>query len=139
MSRRLPSLLAVLFCWLLAGGAVVTAVGAFRFLKVAQPVTGRVIALREHAGEDGATYSPTIEFTDQSGRTHVLESTHSSSPPGFQIGEAVTVLCPPGRPEDGKLNHPLDLWGIPVALGALAVGCGVFGAVLRARNRTGVC
>lgn len=49
MRRRLPFLLALLLCWLLAGGAVVTAVGAFRFLRLAQPATGRVVALRTPA------------------------------------------------------------------------------------------
>jgi hypothetical protein len=131
--RRLPFQLAVLFCWLLASGAVVTAVGAFRFLKVAQPATGRVVALREHTSSDGSTYSPTIEFADPTGRIHVIESGLSASPPAYRVGEAVRVLYPPDRPTDGKLDHPVELWAAPLVLGVLSLGSGLFGGFLRMR------
>jgi hypothetical protein len=132
--RRLPFQLAVLFCWLLASGAVVTAVGAFRFLKVAQPATGRVVALREHTSSDGSTYSPTIEFADPTGRIHVIESGLSASPPAYRVGEAVRVLYPPDRPTDGKLDHPVELWAAPLVLGVLSLGLGLFGGFLRMRE-----
>ncbi len=134
MRRRLPFLFALLLCWLLAGGAVVTAVGAFRFLKVAQPATGRVVALREHTSSDGSTYSPTIEFADPTGRIHVIQSRLSASPPAYQVGDAVRVLYPPDRPIDGKLDHSVELWGTPLVLGVLSLASGLFGGFIRMRE-----
>ncbi len=134
MSRRLPLLLAVLFCWLLAGGAAVTAVGTFRFLKAAQSATGRVVALREHTSSEGSTYSPTIEFADPTGRIHVVESAQSASPPAYRAGDAVRVLYPPDQPMDAKLDHPLELWAAPLVMGVLSLASGLFGGFLRMRE-----
>ena len=45
-----------------------------------------------NCNDDGCSYSPVVRFTTQAGESVSFESTYSSSPPAYDIGESVTVI-----------------------------------------------
>ena len=134
MTRRLPLLLALLFCWLMALGAVVTAVQSWRFLRSAVPVVGTVVALRETGGDAGSTRAPVVEFTNQMGETFTLNSRMSSDPPAHRVGDRLAVLYLPIHPESARADHPAEFWMAPIVFSVLSFSCGVLAAVIRFRS-----
>ncbi|MEO8514157.1 MAG: DUF3592 domain-containing protein, partial [Ignavibacteria bacterium] len=61
---------------------------------------GTVLRMREiPANQDaGITWAPVIKFTDRSGAEHTFESTVSSDPPAYKVGDKVELLYPEGKP-----------------------------------------
>lgn len=80
---------------------------------------GTVIGLREvKSPEDGGiTWTPVIKFTDRSGAERTFESSVSSDPPAYNIGDKVELLYPEGKPEDVFVNSWLEKWFTPLMLG----------------------
>ena len=52
---------------------------------------GQVVSLAESCDEDGCSYSPVVRFQTRGGQSITFESSYSSSPPSYDIGERVTV------------------------------------------------
>lgn len=135
--RRLPWLLAVAMSWILALGALGTALHSWSFIRSATTTQGRVIALKERLSQenDSKTYSPTFEFQDAAGQPHVVESSFASNPPAHEVGEVVPVLYRPGDPSAARIDRARYHWFAPGVLGALSVASGVFGLVLQRQLR----
>jgi len=118
--------------WLfpLLGAALLVAaaclvVATISFKAHAQTTTGTVVGYyrRISAGHHGGlrhTAEPIIRF---SVGDKVIEqrSGVASSPPQFSVGAQVKVLYNPARPEDFKLDSPLDLYLLPGILGFIGV------------------
>lgn len=134
MTRRLPLLLALLFCWLMALGAVVTAVQSWRFLRSAVPAVGTVVALRETGGGADSTWAPVVEFTNQVGVTFSVNSQMSSDPPTHRVGDRLAVLYPPNHPQSARMDHPAEFWLTPLVFSVLSFSCGVLAVVIRSRS-----
>ena len=64
----------------------------------------------------GVTWAPVIKFTDRAGKEHTFESTVSSDPPAYKIGEKIEVLYPEGKPEDVFINSFTEKWLTPIML-----------------------
>ncbi|HTL51092.1 MAG TPA: DUF3592 domain-containing protein, partial [Planctomycetota bacterium] len=108
------------------------------FLQSAVTAPGVVVEMVASHGSKSTTYAPVYTFTDAQGGSHKIRSHTSSSPPSYEVGEAVTVYYDPNNPEDTLLDGWFDLWGGATILGGLgavffAVGLLVFVAGSKAR------
>lgn len=65
---------------------------------------GEVISLTTRCDDDGCSYSPVVRFETQYGNKISFESTYSSSPPSYEIGERVTVIYPQETPERAEIK-----------------------------------
>lgn len=63
-------------------------------------VTGTVVGQQRR----NRSARPVVEFQAEGG-THRLVGVVGNSSPVFEVGETVTVLVPPGHPEDARLDH----------------------------------
>jgi hypothetical protein len=79
--------------------------------------SGRVSA----SDERGGYFYPTFEFRDGFGVTHSIHSGVGSSPPSWEVGDAVGVMYPPGSPGHAVIDDPFMKWVIPAIFGYL--GC----------------
>lgn len=79
--------------------------------------TGHVVRLEESSNGDGGccVYSPVIEF-EASGQAWTFESNNASSPPAYEVGEAVPVLYDPADPNTAQIDHWAERWLMPVIL-----------------------
>jgi hypothetical protein len=79
------------------------------FVGSAVSVPGEVVGLEREPGED--LYSPRVRFTTVGGRQVEFVSSMYSKPPGFHVGEQVTVRYSPGRPERAEVQSFFRIWG----------------------------
>ncbi len=93
------------------------------FVDTAARAEGTVIELVEKRdGNSGATFAPVYTFRDAQGGDHNIHSNVSTYPPRYKVGETVTVLYRPEKPDDAAIDGFFDLWLMPLILG-------IFGAV----------
>ena len=69
------------------------------FERQGAQVQGEVIGLSQNCDDEGCSYSPVVRFNTQNEQTITFESTYSSSPPAYDVGEAVTVIHSYENPE----------------------------------------
>lgn len=109
------------------------------FLQSAERVEGQVVSV------SGGV--PTVQFQPASGRAgqpttrapRLVEGSISSSPPALTVGERVDVYYRAGKPDDAQIGSLLELWFVPMLLGAigapfLAIGSG-FMLIVSQRTR----
>lgn len=102
------------------------------FVHSSTAATGRVVELQWHrdlpaprgVSPGGAVI--VFTFTDNSGRAHTVHSAGAVSPAPFRVGDAVTVLFPPKKPEQARIQSFRMLWFVPTVLSLLG---SVFAAV----------
>ena len=80
---------------------------------------GTVLRMREVESNEntGVTWAPVIKFTDRAGNEHVFESTVSSDPPAYKVGDKVPILYPEGKPKDVFIDSFMEKWFTPIMLG----------------------
>ena len=61
--------------------------------------TGEVVSLVQNCDDDGCTYAPVVHFKTQDGQSISYESSFSSSPPAYEVGESVQVFYSLENPE----------------------------------------
>jgi hypothetical protein len=67
------------------------------------------------------TYSPIVEYTDDSGQQRFYRSTSSSNPAAYEIGEAVTLLVNPLNPKDIRIKGFSELYAGLWIVGLIAL------------------
>jgi hypothetical protein len=79
---------------------------------------GTVIRMREvQSTEDmGITWAPVIRFKDRSGTEYTFESTVSSEPPAYNVGDKVELMYSEGRPENAFIDSFMEKWLTPIML-----------------------
>ena len=99
------------------------------FVAGSTATLGRVTAWDYRKSSLRATGFVTVfTFTNAAGRTYTVRSGWASSRPSHRIGEAVTVLYPPEKPEAARIQSFQTLWLLPTVLGCsglAAAGMGV--------------
>ncbi len=116
--------------FLMICGAILMTLNTYKFLDEAALGTGEVTGLVESHSDNSVTYSPVVEFQTLEGNTLVFESSFSSSPPAYDIGEKVEVYYLPSLPDSAKLNGFFSLWGGGLILGIIGsvfftIGAGI--------------
>ena len=95
---------------------------------------GEVTSLAQSCDEDGCTYSPVVRFKTQSGETVSFESSYSSSPPAYNVGESVEVIYSPENPEQAVIRgegQVLRIIFMTVGGIVITIGLGIFSSNLR--------
>lgn len=90
-------------------------------LAVAETSEAKVIKLVAHRSDDGTTYSPVYVFSTKDGRNIEGESSSSSNPPSYSVGETLKVYYNPANPEDNELDGIFNLWGGAIIMGILGI------------------
>ena len=67
-------------------------------------VAGEVVSLVQNCDDDGCSYAPVVRFQTQDGRSISYESSYSSSPPAYDVGESVQVFYLPENPEKAVIK-----------------------------------
>jgi hypothetical protein len=90
---------------------------------------GEVIGLSTNCDSDGCSYAPVVRFNTRDEKTITFESTYSSSPPAYEVGERVTVVYRLDSPEKAEIKGAgMTFRLIFMGVGGLiaAVGLGMF-------------
>ena len=61
-------------------------------LLMGSQTTAKVIDLIESRSDEGYTYTPVFEYTEQGGQRKTYKSKISSSPPSYNIGDHVQIV-----------------------------------------------
>jgi hypothetical protein len=120
-------------------GAAVLVLNTRKFIATAARGPGKVVELREvRDTDDGSiTYKPVVTFTSPGGTSVTFESSFSSRPPAYSVGETVDVLFAPDDPSDARINGFGSLWFGPLILSILgAVFAAVGGGIILFRRRS---
>ena len=88
-----------------------------RWARRAAHAEGIVVAL---VGGNGSS-SPIVEYSDAQGQQHRYQSTISTNPPAYSVGDIVQILYERDRPASAAINHWLFLYFFPIFLGGFAV------------------
>src|SRR5580698_4095219 len=81
-----------------------------RHALVAEGVVTQLIANGD--ASHSVAYAPVFKFTTPDGRQHTVQSGAASNPPGFTVGEQVSVLFNPQNPEAADIDSFWQLWGL---------------------------
>jgi hypothetical protein len=65
--------------------------------------TGVVVGYAETTEQDGTVYAPVIEFRTPDGTLVTWPSESYSNPPGYRLGERVTILYDPQSPDRARI------------------------------------
>jgi hypothetical protein len=86
---------------------------SYMFSTTGIEAPGTVVRLESsHSSEGGTTYSPVFSYTVD-GQKYEYESVNSSNPPSHEVGEQVTLLYDPDRPDKARENSFWELWLLP--------------------------
>ena len=143
--RKALTIIKYLFT-LVGAGLLVGAFFAFNstrtFLVDAVEAQGSVISMiRSRSSSDSSyTYRPVVRFITRNGERVEFTSGIGSSPPAYSVGEKVTVLYSPRRPNRAKINSFFELWGISAILGGMgllffSVGFGILLVTFRNKRK----
>jgi hypothetical protein len=84
-----------------------------------ESVTGTVASMRQvpatRPGEV-STYAPTVDY-NVNGRKYTHHSSTSSFPPGYKVGDTVTVIYQTTDPNDAEIDSWSSRWLLPALLG----------------------
>jgi len=95
--------------------------------RASATVLGVTDSVEAMSGEDGPLpvvfHSPTIEFRDDQGRTHVVSEPGNVrfSATKLRAGDVVTVIYRPENPEDCVLDRFADKWVLSLAVFAIGI------------------
>jgi len=112
---------------LVGAGMLIGAIGwhssTRHFLARASRAHGTVVALLQHHSSNSSnnssiTYSPVVRFNDGSQDVQ-FNSSSSSNPPSYNIGETVPVLYLASNPYNAKIDSFFALWGGSLILAVL--------------------
>ena len=96
--------------WVILFGLVFFGIGAgltyrqFMIRQDALEVTGEVYKLNQSCDDDGCTYSPIVRFTTQDGKPVTYNSSFSSNPPAYDVGEQVIMYYQPDDPQRATIK-----------------------------------
>ena len=140
-ARRGPAILLALAALPFGALGVWQVARSLARLRRSRPAPGTVVRLEPLNTEGGGTLAPVVRFTDPDGAEREFKSDVASNPPDYQVGDPVTVLVPPGRPEDAVIRSFWSVWGLAVVffvigLVPFAIGLGWFyGLFAEGRHR----
>ena len=121
--RRMPIYVIVLGLVSLGflAGALHFARAELRFRARAASAPGTVVELAREPAKTGAVFRPVVEFVDGEGRAVRFAASVASSPPDYEVGEAVTVRFVPGNPRSAQIASFVESWIGTVVFGVLGV------------------
>jgi hypothetical protein len=116
-------ILAVLGTSSLLGGLYI-GINNYSFKKNAQKTTGYVVEFNR-ARRGGL--APVVEYRTPDGVAHRYESSIFSSPPAYDMNEAVVMYFDPKKPDEATIGGFLEDWLAPLLMGGIGGMVGVIG------------
>jgi hypothetical protein len=113
----------------LLSGGIYSFLSTRTFIGDAVSARGVVIDLEEHwdSGDNSYTYYPRVRFQTENGDAHRFTGDVGSSPPAFDVGEAVQVLFDPSDPSAARIDSFMQLWFTSLILGGMGVVFSIVG------------
>lgn len=138
-SEKITAIILLLVGTLALGGGICLFVGKLEFLERSLEVAGVVSDMESSSSKNGRTYYPVVTYQDSGGQEQTFVSQMSSSPPSYEVGEAVKVRYEPGKPSMAVIAAFWEVWGtVTVAAGLglifLAIGIGTIYADIRLKR-----
>jgi Protein of unknown function (DUF3592) len=122
---------------LLGTGALCLVVGAgfaietATFILRATHAAATVVRLDEQTDNDGnLNYAPVFAYTASDQRQYTVRSIVATNPPGFEIGESISVLYLPSNPAHARISSFWQLWFVAFILGVIGIAHGLIGGCL---------
>lgn len=120
MAPQAPSLgIALLFNIIglaVFGGGIWSFADTREFLALAKETPGTVVELIASTDDDGTSYYPVVSFQDTSGTQQRVQTSMGSNPPAHDVGESVTVLFDPAKPQKMRIKGFWGVWGLTAFL-----------------------
>lgn len=122
------------FAALFVAGGILFAVAGYSNLVAARKrraewvaAEGTVIDFSEQAGDKGKTlYAPVYRYTHD-GVEHTAVSKVASRPPGYLVGDPITILVNPAQPSESDVGSGAEVFTYPMmGLGLLVLVLGLF-------------
>ncbi len=98
----------IIFAFALAFGAVVQFNNTKDFIENGNKTTAIVIELVEEYDEGSTTYTPVFRYINEMGDTTTFESSISSNPPEYKVGDIENIIFMPNT-DDARVD---SLWGL---------------------------
>ncbi len=101
-----------------------------------QQAEAQVVQLVKRSSSAGSrrgtsiTYSPRFVFTANDGQRYDVTSPNSSDPPGYDVGERLTVLYPAENPAAAVEHSFMGLWCLPTLLAVIGGADALLGGFL---------
>jgi hypothetical protein len=110
------------------------------FIAHAATTQGTVTELIEVRDKDGgsSTFKPVVKFTGPAGEQVSFESSYSSRPPAYDVGETVDVLYTPRDLHDARIKGLGSLWAGVLILFGLGTVFSAIGASILYAGRAGL-
>lgn len=104
------------------------------FIKTAASSEGVVLELKTVESSlrksRGFTYAPVVKFKTPDGKDIQFQSSTSSNPPEFSVGQTVPVLYNRSNPQEAQVDSFVQLWLLPTVFGGFGIIFMVVGATL---------
>lgn len=113
-------------------GAGLLALSAFlaarehTWISKGQVTEGTVIELVPSHGNKGTTYAPKVRFASLDGSVHEFKRSYYTNPPGFRVGEKVTVAYDT-RSYEGRILTFGQRFGFPAVIASVGLALAVMG------------
>jgi hypothetical protein len=102
-----------------------------QFLEKAHVASGRVIELRKTiSSKNGRTFYPIVEFIDEQGKNIRFNSSVSSSPPAYEVGEIVEVYYEYNKPYQAEIKGFFSQWVVVLIPGTMCLIFSTIGIVI---------
>lgn len=89
-------------------------------LALCHRTQGEVIAVKEKAGSEAATYHPVIKYRASNGEQITFESNYGSSKWKVKIGDRLNILVNRTNPTDAEVEIFMAQWGLPLVFAIIS-------------------
>ena len=90
-------------------------------LALCHKTRGEVIAVKEKAGSEAATFHPVIKYNAISGEEITFESKYGSSHWKVKAGDRLNILVSRTNPSDAEVEMFMAQWGLSVVFAIISV------------------
>src|SRR6478735_529355 len=110
-----------------------------KFVATAQAAQGRVVELIEvrNKEKDSLTYKPVVTYKTAGGHKVTFQSSFSSNPAPYAVGDVVQVLYATGDPYDARIDGYGSLWAGPTIIAVLGTVFSAVGGGMLLVNQSG--
>ena len=98
------------------------------FIANGNKTTATVIELIEEYDEGSATYTPVFKYINELDETITFESSVSSNPPDYRIGDIENIIYMPNT-NDARIDSTWGLYLFTIALSIIATLSIIFGFI----------
>ncbi|MCK5907065.1 MAG: DUF3592 domain-containing protein [Flavobacteriales bacterium] len=98
------------------------------FIENGNKTTATVIELIEEYDEGSATYTPVFKYINELDETITFESSVSSNPPSYRIGDVENIIYMPNT-DDARIDSTWGLYLFTIALSIIATLSIIFGFI----------